>query len=248
MAPSSNQASSTPTPTDPDLRLTPTSQNNPPLSATPTMNYHSPTPQTYEQEMETLEQLWSGLSLEHTLDETVSYVHILVHPRTAMQWNQMTQTPSLPLRLNPPPHSNPYRSHRSHVRVNKSGHPYQTQTRQSRAPPVRQRSTPTSSSNADSSNLLPATIFRFLDQGEINIAMWEDEPNLYIVMFSNRSLPFVISGTHWASLGEVEALYHIKTTTAKHQCLPLSAVRIPSTWGVPNESLTHFSSSMKMIA
>ena len=77
--------------------------------------------------------------------------------------------------------------------------------------------------------------------------MREDEPNLYIVMFSNRSLPFVVSGTHWARLSEMEALYRIKTTTARHQCLPPSTVRIPSTWGVPNESLTPFSSSMKMI-
>ena len=67
-------------------------------------------------------------------------------------------------------------------------------------------------------------------------------------MFSNRSLPFVVSDTHWARLSEMEALYRIKTTTARHQCLPPSAVRIPSTWEVPNESLTPFSSSMKMIA
>ena len=52
-----------------------------------------------------------------------------------------------------------------------------------------------SSSSADSLDILPATIFLFLDRGEINIAMWEDEPNLYIVMFSNRSLPFVVSST-----------------------------------------------------
>ena len=86
-----------------------------------------------------------------------------------------------------------------------------------------------SSSSADSSDLLPAAIFRFLDRGKINIAMREDEPNLYIVMFSNYSLPFVVFGTHWAKLDEVEALYHIKTTTARHQCLPLSTARIPST-------------------
>ena len=101
MAPSSNQASTTPNKTNPDLRLTLESPNSPPL--TPSLNNHSPTPQTYEQEMEMLEQLWSGLSLEHTFEGTVSYVRIPVHPRAAMQWNQMTQTPSLPLRLDPPP-------------------------------------------------------------------------------------------------------------------------------------------------
>ena len=78
--------------------------------------------------------------------------------------------------------------------------------------------------------------------------MWEEEPNLYIVMFSNCSLPFVVSGTHWARLGDVKALYRIKTTTARHQCLLPPATRTPSTWGVPNESLTPFSSSMKIIA
>ena len=59
-----------------------------------------------------------------------------------------------------------------------------------------QRSIPMSFSSADSLDILPAAIFCFLDCGEINIAMQEDEPNLYIVIFSNRSLPFVMSGTH----------------------------------------------------
>ena len=180
--------------TDPDLRRTPESPHSPPH--TPTLNTHSPTPRSFEQEMEMLEQLWSGLSLEHTLEGTVSYVRIPVHPRTAMQWNQMTQMPSLPLRLDPPPHSHPSRSHRSHVRVHRTSHPYHTQTRQSRAPPVKQRSIPTSSSSAASPNPLPAAIFHFLDRGEINIAMQENEPNLYIIMYSNHSLPFLVSGTH----------------------------------------------------
>ena len=246
MAPSSNQASTTPNKTNPDLRLTLESPNSPPL--TPSLNNHSPTPQTYEQEMEMLEQLWSGLSLEHTFEGTVSYVRIPVHPRAAMQWNQMTQTPSLPLRLDPPPHSHPSRSHRFHVRVHRTSHSYHTQTRQSRVPPVRQWSTPTSSSSAASLDPLPATIFRFLDQGKINIVMREDEPNLYIIMYSNRSLPFVMSSTHWAKFREVEALYHLKTTSVRHQCLLSPTPRIPASWGVLNESLTPFSSSMKMIS
>ena len=78
--------------------------------------------------------------------------------------------------------------------------------------------------------------------------MREDEPNLYIVMFSNRNLPFVVSGTHWARLGDVEALYRIKITTAWHQCLPLTTARTSPTWGVPNDSLTPYSSFMKMIS
>ena len=73
-----------------------------------------------------------------------------------------------------------------------------------------------SSSSAKSLDPLPLAIFRFLDRSEINIIMREDEPNLYIIMFSNRSLPFVVSGTHWARLGNIEALYRLKTTTARH--------------------------------
>ena len=72
------------------------------------------------------------------------------------------------------------------------------------------------SSDLDSSDPLPAAIFRFLDQSKVNIAMREDEPNLYIVMFSSHSLPFVVSSTHWSRLGDGEALYRIKTTTARH--------------------------------
>ena len=125
--------------------------------------HQSSTPQSSQQEMEMLEQLWSGLSLKHTLKGTVSYVRIPVHPRTAMQWNQMTQVPSLPLRLDPPPHSHSTRSHRTHGRVHRTSHPYHTPTRHSRAPSVRQRSISTSSSNAASPDPLLAAIFRFLD-------------------------------------------------------------------------------------
>ena len=167
--------------TDPDLQHTPDSPHSP--SLIPILNTQSPTPQSSQQEMEMLEQRWSGLSLEHTLEGTVSYVRILVHPQAAMQWNQMTQMPSLPLRLDPPPHSHPTHSHWTHGRVHRTSHPYHTPTRHSRAPPVRQWSIPTSSSSAASPDPLLAAIFRFLDRGEINIAMQEDEPNLYIIMY-----------------------------------------------------------------
>ena len=198
--------------------------------------------------MADLEQISSGLSLEHLHDETVSFVRIPVHPQIAMVWNQVSQTSSLLLWLEPPSHPPPFHRTCSHARVVRLGHPYHPPTRTSRVLPVRQRSIPISSSSADSSNPLPAAIFRFLDRSEINIAMREDKPNLYIVMFTNRSLPFVVSGTHWARLGDVEALYHIKTTAAWHQWLPLTTARTPPTWGVPNDSLTPYSSFMKMIA
>ena len=133
--------------------------------------------------------------------------------------------PSLPMRLEPPSHLPPSHRTRPHARVVRSGHPYHPPAKTSRAPPVRQRSIPASSSNAESPDPLPAAIFRFLDRSEINIAMREDEPYLYIFMFSNCSLPFVVSDTHWTRLGNVEALYRIKTTTARHQCLPPNALR-----------------------
>ena len=57
-----------------------------------------------------------------------------------------------------------------------------------------------------------------------------------------------MSGTHWARLGDVEALYRIMTTTARHQGLSLPTARTHSTWEVSNESLTPFATSMKMIA
>ena len=97
MTPSSDQSSSTPTPIDPDMHLTPTPQSTPTLPATPTMNTHSTNPQDQAQEMVNLKQIWSGVSFKRSNNETVSYVRIQVHPRTALAWNQVTQTPSLPI-------------------------------------------------------------------------------------------------------------------------------------------------------
>ena len=92
MAPSSNQLSSTATPTDPNLHLSTTPQSNSHLPAIPTMNSHTPSPPAHTQEMVDLEQIWSGLSLEHLHDETMSFFRIPVHPQTAMLWNQVSQT------------------------------------------------------------------------------------------------------------------------------------------------------------
>ena len=248
MAPSSDQNSSTPTPTDPDLWHTPSPQSNSTLPATHSMNSHSPTPQTQTQEMAKLEQIWSGLSLGRSEDETVSYVLIPVLPRMALAWNQMTQTPSLPMRLKPPPQPTPAQLPRTHVRVRHPVHPYQAPVGHPRAPPVRQRRTPTTSFNMNSTDPLPIAIFRFLDLGEINIALREEQSNLYIIMFLNQNLPFVESSTHWARLEEVAPMYRIKTTTARHRCLPPSAARAPMTGGTPNDYLNPYTSSMKMIA
>ena len=46
----------------------------------------------------------------------------------------------------------------------------------------------------------------------------------------------------------MEALYCIKTTTARHQCPTSTTARTPPTWGVPNDSLNPYSTTMKMIA
>ena len=221
MVPSSDQTTPTTTPTDPDLHLSTTPQSNPHMAAPLTMSSHNHSPPTHAQAMEELEQIWSSLSLEHLQNETVSFVRIPIHLWTAMVWNQVSQSSSLPLRLElpaqPPTQPPPFHRPCSQIRVRCSGHPYHPPVRPSRALPVRQRSVPPSSSSADSSDPLPAAIFCFLDRSEVNIAMREDKPNLYIVVFSSHSLPFVVSGTHWAWLGNVEALYRIKTTTARHQ-------------------------------
>ena len=117
-------------------------------------------------------------------------------------------------------------------------HPYQAPTGHSQAPPVRQRKKQAISSSVDFPNPLPAVIFRFLDLSKINLALREDKPNLYIIMFSNQSLPFVVSGTHRVKLDEVAPMYRIKTTTTK----------TPMIGGVPNDYLNPNTSSMKMIA
>ena len=178
------------------MRQSPTPQNSPHTPANPTMNNQAPPSQAHELMMANLEQVWSSLSLEHSQDELVSFVRISVHPRTAMVWNQVSQTPSLPLRVETPPQPTTHNRSRSNAWVQRPGHPYQTPARSSRAPPVRQRTISMSSSSAESPDPLPAAIFRFLDRSKINISMRVDEPYLCIIMFSNRSLPFIVSATH----------------------------------------------------
>ena len=160
------------------------------------MHTHSTTPHDQAQEMANLEEIWSGLFLGCFNDETVSYVCIPVHPRGAMAWNEVTQTPSLPMRFEPPPQPIPYHMPQTHVQVCRSVHPYQAPVRHLRAQAVRQRNTKASSSSMDSPKQLLEDIFRFLDLREINIALREEEPNLYIIMFLNPSLPFVMFVMH----------------------------------------------------
>ena len=66
---------------------------------------------------------------------------------------------------------------------------------------------------------LPEAIFHFLDLREINLALKEEEAKLYITMFSNQSLPFIMSITYWPRLGELEPMYRIKMMTTTHQCI-----------------------------
>ena len=119
-------------------------------------------------------------------------------------------------------------------------HPYQ-------ALPVRQRNIQECSDSVMSMECLPEAIFRFLDLSEVNIALREEEPKLYIIMFSNPSLPLIVSATYWARLGELESMYRIKTMTTRHQCIIRSTVRTPRTLGVPNDYLNPNSSSMKLV-
>lgn len=102
MAPSSDQNSMTSTPTDPDLHFTPSHLGSPShLPYNPMQMQLSP-PHDQSFPMENLEQLWSRLSIENTNNENMSYVRIPVHPRATIARKQMTQTPSLPLHLEPP--------------------------------------------------------------------------------------------------------------------------------------------------
>ena len=171
MAPSSDQNLSSPTPTDPDLLTTPILRHSPNLPPNPNVSSQAPNSHGQTREMTALEQIWSGLSLGRSDDETVSYVRIPVHPRVAMAWNQATQTPSLPIRLEPPPQPTPYQLPRPHVRVRRIVHPYQAPVRRTQTPPVRQQDVQSSSTSVNSTEQLPAAIFRFLDLGELNIAL-----------------------------------------------------------------------------
>nr|POE46374.1 hypothetical protein CFP56_55233 [Quercus suber] len=120
-------------------------------------------------------------------------------------------------------------------------HPYQ-------APPIRQRNIQESFDSVMSPEHLPEAFFCFLDLSKVNIALREEEPKLYIIMFSNPSLPLIMSAMYWARLGELEPMYRIKTMTTRHQCITRSTVRTSRTLGVPNDYLNPNSSSMKLVA
>ena len=96
--------------------------------------------------------------------------------------------------------------------------------------------------------LLEAT-FRFLDLSKINLALRKEETKLYITMFSNQSLPFIVSAMYWPWLGKLEPLYRIKMMIATHQCISRSTARTPRTSGrVPNDYLNPNTTSMKLVA
>lgn len=124
MALSSDQQSTTPTPTDPDLHFTPTHIGGPSHPPHNSMYRQNSLPHDRTLVMENLEQLWSHLSIGNTNEENVSYVCIPVDPRAAIAWNQLTQTPSMPLRLELPPQNHSRRLNRGHIRVRRSVHPY----------------------------------------------------------------------------------------------------------------------------
>ena len=223
-----------------DLYLTPSFPGSP--SHLPQSSMHMNLSPAHDQSfsMKNLEQLWSRLLIKNSNDENVSYVTILVHPRATIAWNQMTYTPSLPLHLKPPSQTQPWRQTKGYVRVWCIMHPYQ-------APLVRQRNIQESFDSVMSPEHLPEAIFCFLNLSKVNFTLREEEPKLYIIMFSNPSLPFIMSVTYWARLGELEPMYRIKTTTARHQCITRSTMRTSRTMGVPNDYLNPNSSSMKLV-
>lgn len=104
----------------------------------------------------------------------------------------------------PPPQPNPYQMPRKHTRVPLSVLPYQAPAGHPRAQLVRQRNTQASSFSVGSPEQLPEAIFRFLDLSEINIALREEEPKLYIIMFSN--LNYLLSCPSRTGTGSVKSI------------------------------------------
>lgn len=71
-----------------------------------------------------LNYLMSCLSIETSNNKEVKYVRIPIHPRTWVAWNQMTQTPSLPLRVDSTIHHCQRRNVKCHARARRVGqHP-----------------------------------------------------------------------------------------------------------------------------
>ena len=84
------------------------------------------------------------------------------------------------------------------------------------AQPVWQWNAQENSTSVKSTERLPEAIFCFLDLSEINIALLKEVPKLHIIMYSNPSLPYIVSIMHWARLGELKPMYKIKTMTTRH--------------------------------
>ena len=72
------------------------------------------------------------------------------------------------------------------------------------------------SDSAMSLEALLEAIFCFLDLNEINIALKEEEAKIYITMFSNQSLPLIMSILYWPRLAKLKPMYWIKTMTATY--------------------------------
>ena len=107
MAPSSDQNSSTSTPTDPIFTsrpLTKLTRVSPPLH--PCTHIHLPPRPSSSNGKPRTDMEWSLFSRLQRRDSELCL--LLVHPRPAMAWNKVTQTPSLPMRLKSPPQPTPY--------------------------------------------------------------------------------------------------------------------------------------------
>ena len=117
MAPSSDQDSTTPTPTNSNLQLSLLPIQSPHHPSLNPMPMQLSLPHDHPLPLDHLNQLMSCLSIKTTNNKEVIYVRIPIHPRTLVAWNQITKTPSLPLRLDSSTHCRHRRNFRGHARA-----------------------------------------------------------------------------------------------------------------------------------
>ena len=120
MAPSSDQDSMTPTPTDPNLQLSLSPMGSPYHPSLNPMPMQLSLPHDHPLPLDHLNQLMSCLSIKTTNNEEVTYVQIPIHPQTLVAWNQITKTPSLPLWLDSSTHCHHRRNFRRHARAQRA--------------------------------------------------------------------------------------------------------------------------------
>ena len=62
---------------------------------------------------------------------------------------------------------------------------------------------------------LPLPTFRFMDLGEIKFLLLENKDDLYIIVYSKQSHPFLVTATYWPMLDDQEEpFFQFSTLTA----------------------------------